>query len=304
MSDPPSTSNPPSPPSYLLEGRYLAEKLIARGDTTDVFSGTDTWSGELVAIRKLRPDRPASANAFRRMSERLFGTASARLVRALHIGEDRDGAAFLVTELLVGRTVESLGRVRWEVAVEITRQAAAAIGEMHLNGLHHGALEPSTFFVAAHNAGGSRVKLLDLGTGGRTATAESDVRALIAILHRLLLGRPPVAGQPLGTTLRNQVAGVPLALEAALGAWLDGNGEGVTAAGIVAELKAITEAATGQFFSGAPAGGSTSGVLPRPSMIMVEGSESDGDDSEVEVEVGVEVEVDIDIDGEGEGQGE
>lgn len=285
----------PTPPSYLLEGRYLAEKLVARGDNTDVYSGTDTWSGELVAIRMLRPDRLAHANAFLRMSERLFGTASPRLVRALHIGEDRDGSAFLVTEMLLGRTVESLGRVRWEVAVEITRQAAAAIAEMHLNGLHHGALEPSTFFVAAQNAGGSRVKLLDLGTGERTATAESDVRGLVSILHRLLLGRAPVPGQPLGTTLRNHVAGVPPALETALSAWLGADGEGVTAAGVVAELKAITDAATGQFWSGQTApGGSTSGALPRPSMIMVEAPESGEDDDDVQVEVGAEVEIDVD----------
>ncbi len=52
MGDPRSSS----PPSYLLEGRYLAEKLVARGETADVFSGNDTWSGEHVAIRRLRSD--------------------------------------------------------------------------------------------------------------------------------------------------------------------------------------------------------------------------------------------------------
>jgi hypothetical protein len=143
MADPPSSSDSPTPPSYLLEGRYLAEKLVAHGDTADVFSGTDTWSGEIVAIRMLRADRRDRASAFRRMSERLFGTASAKLLRAMHIGEDRDGNPFLVTELLMGRDVERLGRVRWEVACEVTRQAAAAIAEMHISGLHHGA--PFTF---------------------------------------------------------------------------------------------------------------------------------------------------------------
>ena len=185
MGQPPSRpppSPPAAPPTYLLEGRYLAEKLLAHGETAELFSGTDTWSGEHVAIRRLRADRPDRASAFRRMSERLFGTASARLLRAISIGEDRDGLPFLVTELLVGRDVGRLGRVRWEVA----------IAEMHLLGLHHGALRASTFFVAASSAGGSRVKLLDLGTGERTATAAKDVRALVAILHRL----PFPAGNP------------------------------------------------------------------------------------------------------------
>ncbi len=30
-------------PTYLLEGRYLAESLLAQGETTDVFKGKDTW---------------------------------------------------------------------------------------------------------------------------------------------------------------------------------------------------------------------------------------------------------------------
>jgi serine/threonine protein kinase len=265
---------PPSsaPPSYLLEGRYLAEKLLVRGETADVYQGTDTWSGELVAIRRLREDRPDRASAFRRTSERLFGTTSARLLRAINMGEDRAGLPFLVTELLVGRDLEKLGRVRWEVACEISRQAAAAVGEMHILGLHHGALRASTFFVAASSAGGSRVKLLDLGTGDRTATAEKDVWALVSILYRLLLGRPPLPAKARPTAFKLNVSGAPPALEQALGRWLAADGQGLSAVDMAAELKAINEAATGTFFAG---GSSQSGarVVPQSSMIMLDDDE-------------------------------
>ena len=80
MSDRPQ---PPPPPSYLLEGRYLAETHVARGETADVYSGTDTWSGEHVAVRRLRADRIDRAAGFRRMSERLFGATSVRVGSAL-----------------------------------------------------------------------------------------------------------------------------------------------------------------------------------------------------------------------------
>jgi serine/threonine protein kinase len=281
MADPPSSSDSPSPPSYLLEGRYLAEKLVAHGDTADVFSGTDTWSGEIVAIRMLRADRRDRASAFRRMSERLFGTASAKLLRAIHIGEDRDGNPFLVTELLMGRDVERLGRVRWEVACEVTRQAAAAIAEMHISGLHHGALRASTFFVAAASAGGSRVKLLDLGTGDRTATAAKDVRALCAILHRLLVGRPPLPAQARPARLLSNVNGAPPGLEDALGRWLYGDEE-IGAIDVASELKAIIDAANSEFWAGGPPSSSGAHALPRPSMISVAGPsvESVDDDDE------------------------
>ena len=143
---------PPAPPSYLLEARYLAETHVARGETADVFAGTDTFSGEHVAVRRLRADRTERTAAFQRMSERLFGATSARLLRAIAMGEDRDGLPFLITDLLVGRDVQRLGQVRWEVACEVTRQCAAAVAEMHLLGLHHGDLRPSTFFVGASAA--------------------------------------------------------------------------------------------------------------------------------------------------------
>ncbi|MBX3191097.1 MAG: hypothetical protein KF819_29135 [Labilithrix sp.] len=267
-----SSASPPPPPSYLLEGRYLAEARIARGETADVFSGTDTWSGEQIAIRVLRADRKDREAQFRRMSERLFGAASARLLRAIHIGEDRDGLPFLVTERLAGRDVASLGRVRWEVACEITRQAAAVLAEMHLSGLHHGSLRATSLFVAASSAGGSRVKLLDLGVGDRSATAAKDVIALAGILHRLLVGRPPLPAKIRGAQLKLNIAGMPPGVEEALGRWLalDPAGESITAGDVAAELKSIVDAGSDAAQAVSMPPGVDTGVrmLPKSSIIF------------------------------------
>jgi hypothetical protein len=271
----------PDPPSYLLEARYLAERHVARGETADVFAGTDTYSGEHIAVRRLRADRPERATAFRRMAERLFGATSARLLRAIAMGEDREDLPFLVTELLVGRDVLRLGQVRWEVACEVTRQCAVAVAEMHVLGLHHGALRPSTFFVGASTAGGSRVKMLDLGTGDRTATAAKDVESLVAILHRLLLGTPPLPVQARGA-LKLRVAGIPPSLEQALADWLATDPSSFSAEAMATQLLEIRNASHGDFWSGAtslPSGSTeplgTISVNPRSSVLILGGTDSD-----------------------------
>jgi len=141
-----------------------------------------------------------------------------------------------------------------------------------LLGLHHGDLRPSTFFVGASAAGGSRVKLLDLGTGERTATAVKDVRALVAILHRLLIGRPPLPLQA-RTPLKLNVTGVPPALEQSLGRWLATDGEGFTADEMATDLLEIRNASHGEFWSGAQSESqqrkASVTVQPRSSMIIL-----------------------------------
>ncbi|MBS2018382.1 MAG: hypothetical protein JST00_36285 [Deltaproteobacteria bacterium] len=240
------------PPTYLLENRYLAESVIKRGRMSEVFAGSDTWSGELVTIRRLREDQMELRDTFLRKGERMFGMPSARLVRAIHMGEDRDGRPFLVTERLTGRGVEALGLVRWEVAGEITRQAAAVIAEMHLSGLIHGSLEPASFFVAASNAGGSRVKLLDLGTAKRGATVADDVRALADILQALLKGDADAAP--------------PVLLELYLPRWKGARGSEVTANEMAVELKALVDASAEGPTSNRAVPGPR--VLPKSSVIV------------------------------------
>jgi hypothetical protein len=238
MPESPPPDRPSAPPSYLLDGRYLAVDLIARGATSEVYAGSDTWSGEHVCVRVLRADRRDAQAAFRRMSERMFGLTSPRFLRAMSFGDDRDGLPFLVSELLVGRGVEKLARARWEVASEIVRHAALAVSEMHLNGLQHGSLRASTLFVAASaEGGGPRVKLLDLGHGDRRATASGDTRALAEILLRLLTG---IAVRPAGRAPPLHLPDAPPELTEALVRWL-AEGEVTEAPEVASTLRELLD---------------------------------------------------------------
>ncbi len=230
MPDSSDAARPSPPPSSLLEGRYLALDPIGLGEMSDVYRGTDTWSGELVAIRILRADRPQHEVKFRRTAERLFGLPSSRFVRAIHLGDDRENRPFLVTELLIGRGVQTIGRVRWEVACEIARHGALALSEMHLHELFHGELHPASLFVGSGAEGGTRVKLLDLGSADRTATAAKDRRALARILHRLLTGADAALASRVSSTETSPIrlASLPDAppeLEEHLQEWLEGDKE-------------------------------------------------------------------------------
>jgi serine/threonine protein kinase len=224
-----------TPPPYLLDGRYLATESIGHGEMSEVFAGTDTWSGESVAVRCLRPDRLELARAFRRKSERLFGYTSARVVRALHAGDDPAGRPYLVTERLVGRGAEQLGKVRWEVACELVRHGALALSELHLNGLHHGAIKTSTLFVASSADCGVRVKLLDLGQGERGITAANDRCALAKALHVMLTGNAAEEGDFL------RLPDAPPELAWDLERWLEAGEDGATLSEMAAALRALVD---------------------------------------------------------------
>jgi serine/threonine protein kinase len=224
------------PPSYLLDRRYLAVEPLACGETSEIFSGSDTWSGELVTVRILRADRPERGATFQRKAERLFGLSSSRVVRPIHLGEDRTGRPFLVTEHLVGRSVAALARVRWEVACEIARRASLAIGEMHLNDLFHGGVRASTLFIAAPGGAGARLKLLDLGVGARTASEAGDRMAVAAVLYTLITGTPP-----LPSPTRIALPDAPPELSEMLGEWLYRREGGASAADMATALRALVD---------------------------------------------------------------
>ena len=267
------------PPPYLLDGRYLAVDRLAQGDTSNVFSGTDTWSGEQVAIRVLRGDRMDRERAFRRMAERMFGLTSARLARAIHTGDDRKGRPYLVTEMLVGRGLETLGKVRWEVACELGRHAALALAEIHVNGLHHGAVRASRFFVAASAEGGSRVKLLDLGTGERGTTAQKDVHDLTLIVHRLLTGMPPLPAKARASGLGSTIAGAPPEVSESMSAWLAAadHGTELLASAMATKLKALVDPQSEEQPRATSPSLTTEIVLPKLSRTVLPAMDDDDD---------------------------
>ncbi len=82
-------------------------------------------------------------------------------------GEDTDGTAYIVMELLVGRSVRQLlideGTIDPARAYGIIRQAAAALDAGHRNGIVHRDIKPDNIFLLDSHDNADHIKILDFG---------------------------------------------------------------------------------------------------------------------------------------------
>jgi serine/threonine-protein kinase len=164
-----------------LGGRWRLERTLGRGATSTVYAATHVDTGVHGAVKLFHPDLSQNPRILRML------LAEARLVAAvehpgtvsvLDDGED-DGRSFLVFELLVGQTLESLrqargGRVPIGEVMTIGDAVMDALAAVHAAGIVHRDLKPANIYVLE----GGGVKLLDFGYAklrGYTADAAQNV---------------------------------------------------------------------------------------------------------------------------------
>ncbi|MEO8309335.1 MAG: serine/threonine-protein kinase [Pseudomonadota bacterium] len=222
-------------PGDLLARRYQVNRLLERGGMADVYAATDVELRRPVAL-KIASDEPLQADV---ASERLL--REARIIACLQHpniaavhdhGRTSQGTAFLVLELIEGRTLRHLltqrGKLPWRTAVAIALQIAAGLRAVHARGVVHCDLSPSNVLLARKQQGGLCCKLIDFGIAcheseariapfhgtrrfvapevfkGASADARLDLYALGVILADMLADEPdtPVALALLTRTLR------------------------------------------------------------------------------------------------------
>ena len=261
MDDSPAPSDVPS----VVAGKYAVERVLGQGGMGRVLAARHMQLGNPVAIKCLLPEAARSAPAvarFLREAKAALSIQSEHVVRVLDFGTLEDGAPFLVMEHLAGKDLDELLRERGPLpvdeAIDYVLQACEAIAEAHVHGIVHRDLKPANLFLTRRTDGTPFVKVLDFGISktaesdanhSLTATtavmgspyymspeqvrstkkvdARTDIWALGVILHELLTGKTPFAGETLGavyvsivtdppppmSTLR---AGLPPALEQAI----------------------------------------------------------------------------------------
>lgn len=225
--------------SQPLCGRYALQHVIGTGGASVVFSARDLMSERNVAVKALIPHQATGVPNVARFEREAQIAAKLRhrhIVDLLDVGWDGRGVAFLVMELLEGRTLRDAVRERGPFseaeALSSLLPVFGAVAFAHGQGVLHRDLKPENIFLARDERGEVVPKLLDfsiakgseegtltvsgavLGTPAfmspEQALAEplcpaSDVWSLGAVMFFALTGKLPFQADSLSSMLLNIV---------------------------------------------------------------------------------------------------
>lgn len=154
----------------VLGGRYKLEQCIGSGGMGEIYRARRTHIGDTVAVKVLRGDVVEDEKSRQRFYREARAAAMLHHPNAVVIhdfGEDADGTAYIVMELLIGRSLRqvlaqetTIGAAR---AYGIIRQASAALDAGHRNGIVHRDIKPDNIILLDSNDAADHVKILDFG---------------------------------------------------------------------------------------------------------------------------------------------
>jgi serine/threonine protein kinase len=226
----------------ILGGRYLVGERIGQGGMGTVYTGTQIDLGRRVAIKVLLPELTADAEMagrFEREAKAAAGLGHPNIVQVTDYGAAPGEPAFLVMELLSGRSlaqvIETEGRLSPTRVAFIASQVLSALEMAHAAGIVHRDIKPDNVFLTSVAGVEDVVKVLDFGVakllgpvdaagptavmttvGGLLGTPHymapeqarglevdprTDVYAVGACMYRALTGRLPLEAHSLNALL-------------------------------------------------------------------------------------------------------
>lgn len=217
-------------------GRYQIHETLGVGAHSRVVRGHDPLIDRSVAIKLFSPQlaRCDARNRFLREA-RVVGKLSHPAIISVHdIGiEESTQTPYLVMELVEGQSLEKIiskGTTPFPTACEWAGHVAEALAVAHRRAVIHGDIKPANILITNEN----RVKLTDFGMArlashqtdsavrgtpaywcpeqilGRAQDARSDLFSLGIVLHEMLTGVNPFAGDTIPAVCNQILSSTPL----------------------------------------------------------------------------------------------
>ena len=220
----------PIEPGDVIAGKYRVERTLGEGGMGVVLLATHLTLGKPRAIKLLRAEVAASADACRRFlweAQAASDLESEHVARVFDVDQLPGGQPYIVMEHLVGRDLAAIlaahGPIPAAEAALYARQACEALAEAHAHGIVHRDIKPQNLFLTRRLDGSPSIKVLDFGiakaltptpdrpgitaegaflgtlqytspeqmTCARDVDARTDLWALGVVMYELVTGRVP-----------------------------------------------------------------------------------------------------------------
>ncbi len=253
LADQPTASLPSSPgdsgdslKGRVLGGRYQLDSCIGSGGMGAIYKARRLHIGDTVAVKVLRPEVVNDSLSRERFHREARAAAMLNHPNAVVIhdfGEDADGTAYIVMELLEGHSLRQILNEQKTMPPERTygvlRQACAALESAHRRGIIHRDIKPDNIILTNSEDLTDHVKILDFGIAklrdkavdtaslekslttvgtvigtphymspeqcqGEPADARSDIYSLGVVIYEMLTGAVPfTAKTPTGVAVKH-----------------------------------------------------------------------------------------------------
>jgi len=154
----------------VINEKYEVVDLIGVGGLGFVVAAVHLELGENVALKFLRPEALANAEAVGRFAREARASAkiqSEHVARVFDVGALPDGSPFIVMEYLEGSDLSVLihqrGALPVPVAIEYVLQTCEALAAAHARGIVHRDIKPDNLFLNRPAPGVEVIKVLDFG---------------------------------------------------------------------------------------------------------------------------------------------
>jgi serine/threonine protein kinase len=217
----------PLPPRYETLGE------LGRGGMGIVYKARDRETGEVLAVKVLRPEIAADTQILERFKNelRLAHQITHRNVARLYEFHRSGGAVHLSMEFVEGESLRSLlqrsGKLPIPQILDLARQLAAGLSEAHRQSIAHRDLKPENIMLTANG----ELKVMDFGISrsfaadvtstlaiigtpaymspeqaeGNTVDHRTDIYAFGLILYEMFTGASPFTGDTAVTLALKQI---------------------------------------------------------------------------------------------------